>query len=133
MRRLRFIGAVRACLSYSMVVIFEVSSKRPGSRPTCAARANVIICTGTHATVPPIPGLAEVQPLTHIETLELDRVPEHLLVLGGGYVGAVLSQAMRRFGINVTILDTNDRCHGKTRMYALLFAAYLKTKALKSF
>ena len=109
----------------------EVNLRDGGARQLRGT--NVIISTGTHATVPPIPGLAEVQPLTHIETLELDRVPEHLLVLGGGYVGAELSQAMRRFGINVTILDTNDRCHGKTRMYALLFAAYLKTKALKSF
>jgi pyruvate/2-oxoglutarate dehydrogenase complex dihydrolipoamide dehydrogenase (E3) component len=70
---------------------------------------NVVISTGTHATLPPIPGLAEVQPLTHIEALELDRVPEHLLVVGGGYVGVELSQAMRRFGSNVSILDTNER------------------------
>ena len=51
---------------------------------------NVIISTGTHASLPPVPGLAEVQPLTHIEALELDRVPEHLLVIGGGYVGVEL-------------------------------------------
>lgn len=70
---------------------------------------NVIISTGTHATVPPIPGLADAQPLTHIEALELDHLPEHLLVIGGGYVGIELSQAMRRFGSSVTVLDTNDR------------------------
>ena len=70
---------------------------------------NVIISTGTRATLPPVPGLAEAQPLTHIEALELDRVPEHLLVLGGGYVGIELSQAMRRFGSNVSVLDANDR------------------------
>ncbi len=70
---------------------------------------NVIISTGTHATIPVIPGLAEVQPLTHVEALELDRVPEHLLVVGGGYVGIELSQAMRRFGSNVSVLDTNAR------------------------
>ena len=70
---------------------------------------NVIISTGTHATVPAIPGLAEAQPLTHIEALELDQVPERLLVVGGGYVGIELSQAMRRFGSNVSILDTNPR------------------------
>src|SRR5262249_30886907 len=61
------------------------------------------------ATVPPIPGLADAQPLTHIEALELDHVPEHLLVIGGGYVGIELSQAVRRFGSSVSILDTNDR------------------------
>jgi pyruvate/2-oxoglutarate dehydrogenase complex dihydrolipoamide dehydrogenase (E3) component len=48
---------------------------------------NVVIGTGTHAAVENIPGLAEAQPLTHIEALELDIVPEHLIVLGAGYVG----------------------------------------------
>jgi pyruvate/2-oxoglutarate dehydrogenase complex dihydrolipoamide dehydrogenase (E3) component len=56
-----------------------------------------------------IPGLAEAQPLTHIEALELDEVPEHLLVIGGGYVGIELSQAMRRFGSKVSVIDRNDR------------------------
>src|ERR1700746_4016522 len=45
---------------------------------------NVIVSTGTRASLEPIPGLAESQPLTHIEALELDEIPEHLLVLGGG-------------------------------------------------
>src|SRR5262249_32175087 len=43
------------------------------------------------------------------EALELDEVPEHLLVIGGGYVGLELSQAMRRFGSKVTVIDRNDR------------------------
>jgi len=71
--------------------------------------ANVIVSTGTRATLGPIPGLAEAQPLTHMEALELDRVPEHLLVVGGGYVGIELSQAMRRFGSKVTVIDRNQR------------------------
>ena len=71
--------------------------------------ANVIIGTGTHAALEPIPGLADSQPLTHIEALELDEVPEHLLVIGGGYVGMELSQAMRRFGSKVSVIDRNDR------------------------
>jgi pyruvate/2-oxoglutarate dehydrogenase complex dihydrolipoamide dehydrogenase (E3) component len=57
----------------------------------------------------PIPGLADAQPLTHIEALELDQVPGHLIVIGGGYVGLELAQAMRRFGSNVTLIDHNDR------------------------
>ena len=48
---------------------------------------NEIVSTGTRATIEAIPGLVEAQPLTHIEALELDQVPEHLLVIGGGYVG----------------------------------------------
>src|SRR5262249_1988161 len=48
---------------------------------------NVIVSTGTRAALPTIPGLAEANPLTHIEALELDEVPQHLLVIGGGYAG----------------------------------------------
>ncbi len=69
--------------------------------------ANVIVSTGTRAALEKIPGLAEAQPLTHIEALELDEVPEHLIVIGGGYVGVELSQAMRRFGSRVTMVDRN--------------------------
>jgi pyruvate/2-oxoglutarate dehydrogenase complex dihydrolipoamide dehydrogenase (E3) component len=69
---------------------------------------NVIVSTGTRATLETIPGLAEAQPLTHIEALELDEVPEHLLVIGAGYVGTELSQAMRRLGSKVTIVGRNN-------------------------
>jgi pyruvate/2-oxoglutarate dehydrogenase complex dihydrolipoamide dehydrogenase (E3) component len=67
----------------------------------------VIIGVGTHATIEHIPGLSESGPLTHVEALELDHIPEHLLVLGGGYVGLELAQAMRRFGSRVTIIERN--------------------------
>lgn len=70
---------------------------------------NVIVSTGTRAALGAIPGLAAAQPLTHIEALELNEVPEHLLVIGGGYVGMELSQAMRRFGSKVTVIDRNTR------------------------
>src|SRR4030081_2338927 len=75
--------------------------------------ANVIVSTGTRATLDSIPGLAEAQPLTHIEALELDELPEHLLVVGGGYVGVEMSQAMRRFGSKVTMIDRNGRLMSK--------------------
>src|SRR5499433_3421672 len=71
--------------------------------------ANVIISTGTRAALEAIPGLAEAQPLTHVEALELDEIPEHLIVIGGGYVGLELSQAMRRFGTKVSVIDRNNR------------------------
>src|SRR5579871_585367 len=67
----------------------------------------VAIGTGTRATLPQIAGLADARPLTHIEALELDQIPEHLVVLGGGYVGLELAQAMRRFGSRVTVIDRN--------------------------
>jgi pyruvate/2-oxoglutarate dehydrogenase complex dihydrolipoamide dehydrogenase (E3) component len=70
---------------------------------------NVIVSTGTRAAIDPIPGLAEANPLTHIETLELGEIPEHLLVLGGGYIGLELSQAMRRFGSKVTLIERSEQ------------------------
>jgi pyruvate/2-oxoglutarate dehydrogenase complex dihydrolipoamide dehydrogenase (E3) component len=70
---------------------------------------NVIVSTGTRATVEGIPGLREAQPLTHIEALELDEVPEHLLVIGSGYVGVELAQAMRRFGSQVSVIGRRER------------------------
>jgi pyruvate/2-oxoglutarate dehydrogenase complex dihydrolipoamide dehydrogenase (E3) component len=71
--------------------------------------SKVVIGTGTRATIAPVPGLLEASPMTHIEALELDHLPEHLLVLGGGYVGLELAQAMRRFGSRVTVIDRNTR------------------------
>jgi pyruvate/2-oxoglutarate dehydrogenase complex dihydrolipoamide dehydrogenase (E3) component len=74
---------------------------------------NVIVSTGTRAKLDAISGLAEAQPLTHVEALELEEVPEHLLVLGGGYVGVELCQAMKRFGSKVTVIDRNERLMSK--------------------
>jgi pyruvate/2-oxoglutarate dehydrogenase complex dihydrolipoamide dehydrogenase (E3) component len=65
----------------------------------------VFLDVGTHAAIPDVPGLRAAKPLTHIEALELDRLPEHLVVLGGGFVGCELAQAMRRFGSRVTVLE----------------------------
>lgn len=69
----------------------------------------VVINTGTHATIDATPGLKDANPLTHIEALELDRVPKHLVVLGGGFVGLEFAQAMRRFGSQVTVIEHNTR------------------------
>lgn len=70
---------------------------------------NVIVSTGTRATVEAIPGLAEAKPLTHVEALELDEVPEHLVVIGSGYVGVEFAQAMRRFGSRVSVIGRRER------------------------
>lgn len=68
---------------------------------------NVVIGTGTHASLDETPGLSASQPLTHVEALELDDLPGHLIVLGAGYVGLEFAQAMRRFGSHVTVIDRN--------------------------
>lgn len=69
----------------------------------------VIVSTGSRAIIPDIPGLRAAQPLTHVEALELDTVPGHLLVLGAGYVGLEFAQAMARFGSQVTMIDRGER------------------------
>src|SRR6516225_9458832 len=69
----------------------------------------VIISTGSRTTIEPVPGLLEASPLTHIEALDLDHIPGHLLIIGGGYIGLELAQAMRRFGSRVTIIERNAR------------------------
>lgn len=73
------------------------------------ATEKLFLNLGTHATIPPVPGLAEARPLTHIKALKLDRLPAHLIVLGGGYVGLELAQAYRRFGSRLTIVDRGPR------------------------
>jgi pyruvate/2-oxoglutarate dehydrogenase complex dihydrolipoamide dehydrogenase (E3) component len=75
--------------------------------------AHVVIGTGTHATIGEVRGLADAQPLTHVEALELGEVPAHLLVLGNGYVGLEFAQAMRRLGSRVTVLARSDRLLAK--------------------
>jgi pyruvate/2-oxoglutarate dehydrogenase complex dihydrolipoamide dehydrogenase (E3) component len=86
-----------------------VEARLPNGTTRQLRGTNVIISTGTSAALDPIPGLGEAQPLTHVEALELNEVPKHLLVIGGGYVGIELAQAMRRFGSNVTVIERNEQ------------------------
>src|SRR6202790_2546973 len=81
----------------------EVRLRDGGTRVLRGER--LFLNLGTRATIPATAGLADAGPLTHIEALELDRLPPHLIVLGGGYVGLEFAQAYRRFGSGVTILD----------------------------
>ncbi len=83
----------------------EVALNSGGSR-TLRGKT-VVINTGSRARIDDTPGLAESRPLTHVEALDLDQLPEHLIVLGGGYVGLELAQAFRRFGSNVTVVERN--------------------------
>lgn len=65
----------------------------------------VFLDLGSRSVIPEIPGLAAAKPMTHVEALDLDRLPAHVIVLGGGYVGLELAQALRRFGSVVTVLE----------------------------
>jgi pyruvate/2-oxoglutarate dehydrogenase complex dihydrolipoamide dehydrogenase (E3) component len=73
----------------------------------------VVVNVGTHAAIPDIPGLKAARALTHIEALELDYLPSHLIVLGGGYIGIEMAQAYRRFGSRVTIIEPGRQLMGR--------------------
>jgi pyruvate/2-oxoglutarate dehydrogenase complex dihydrolipoamide dehydrogenase (E3) component len=81
----------------------EVDLREGGKKTIFGDR--VFVDVGTRAAIPAIPGLTEAKPMTHVEALDLARLPEHLIVLGGGYVGLELSQAFRRFGSRVTVIE----------------------------
>jgi pyruvate/2-oxoglutarate dehydrogenase complex dihydrolipoamide dehydrogenase (E3) component len=85
----------------------HVSLREGGERTLTADR--VFVDLGTHAAIPDLAGLREAKPMTHIEALDLQRLPEHLIVLGGGYVGLELSQALRRLGSRVTLIERGSQ------------------------
>jgi pyruvate/2-oxoglutarate dehydrogenase complex dihydrolipoamide dehydrogenase (E3) component len=83
--------------------IVEIELRGGGTRTISGDR--VFLDLGSGAAIPELPGLTEAKPMTHVEALDLDRLPKHLIVLGGGYVGLELSQAFRRFGSEVTLIE----------------------------
>jgi pyruvate/2-oxoglutarate dehydrogenase complex dihydrolipoamide dehydrogenase (E3) component len=89
----------------------EVELEDGGKRVMTAD--HVIICTGSRARIDSTPGLKDANPLTHVELLELDEVPKHLIILGGGYSGIEFAQAYRRLGAEVTVVERNARILAK--------------------
>ena len=85
----------------------EVSLNDGGTRMIASDR--VFLNLGSRAVIPDVPGAAASKPMTHIQLLDLDRLPQHLIVIGGGYVGLELSQAMRRFGSRVTLIERSPQ------------------------
>jgi pyruvate/2-oxoglutarate dehydrogenase complex dihydrolipoamide dehydrogenase (E3) component len=85
----------------------EVRLNDGGTRELAADQ--VFLNVGTHAAIANVPGLEAARPLTHIEALELDYLPPHLIVFGGGYVGLELAQTYRRFGSRVTIIQSGSQ------------------------
>lgn len=73
----------------------------------------VVIATGSAPMIPPIPGLADVPFLTNETVWDLTERPASLVVLGGGAIGCELAQAFARFGVQVTIVEAQDRLLGK--------------------
>jgi pyruvate/2-oxoglutarate dehydrogenase complex dihydrolipoamide dehydrogenase (E3) component len=73
------------------------------------ARRGIVVATGTQPEIPPIPGLQEVAPWTNREAIEAKELPSSLIVLGGGATGVELAQVFARFGVEVTVVEADDR------------------------
>ncbi|MEU5779929.1 dihydrolipoyl dehydrogenase family protein [Micromonospora lupini] len=73
------------------------------------ARHGVVLGTGTRASVPPTDGLAGTPYWTNHQAIEVEQLPESLLVLGGGAIGLELAQVFARFGVRVTVVEALDR------------------------
>lgn len=69
----------------------------------------IVIAAGGGPAVPPIPGLAQTPYLTNLNVFQLDALPKHLIVLGGGAIGMEMAQSFRRLGADVTLIEM-DRC-----------------------
>jgi pyruvate/2-oxoglutarate dehydrogenase complex dihydrolipoamide dehydrogenase (E3) component len=89
----------------------EVALNEGGTR--VLSGDEVVVNVGSHAAIPDVPGLKEARALTHIEALELDDLPPHLIVLGGGYTGVEMAQAFSRFGGRVTIIEPGPQIMGR--------------------
>ena len=80
-----------------------------GEDVTLVARHAVVLATGTRASVPPVPGLAESRPWTSREATTSEAVPRRLVVLGGGVVACEMATAYAQFGATVTVLQRGPR------------------------
>jgi pyruvate/2-oxoglutarate dehydrogenase complex dihydrolipoamide dehydrogenase (E3) component len=69
----------------------------------------IFLNVGGRAVVPDIPGLAQVEYLTNVSVLELDTVPDHLVIVGGSYIALEFAQMYRRFGARVTVVERGPR------------------------
>ena len=87
-----------------------VALKGGGERRLAAE--TIVINTGDHPTVPKIPGLDRVPYLDNVSLMELDAVPEHLLILGGGYEAVEFGQMFRRFGSEVCVMERGKHLLG---------------------
>lgn len=77
--------------------------------PRCVTGDRIYLNLGTKAAIPPIPGLREADPLTHVEALLLEILPTQLLVIGGGYIGMEMAQAFRHLGSDVVVIEAGPQ------------------------
>ncbi len=104
-RRIRRAGVDLVWGEASFVGPKELEVRLNGGETVRLSADNIFINTGTRPIEPPIEGLASVPTLDSTTIMELEEVPAHLLVLGGGYVGLEFAQMFRRFGSEVTVIQ----------------------------
>ena len=85
----------------------DARSVRVGDQQLTADR--ILIATGSRTAVPPIPGIEDIEWLDHVSALELEEVPESLLVVGAGPVGLEFAQIFARFGSRVTVVNSGPQ------------------------
>jgi pyruvate/2-oxoglutarate dehydrogenase complex dihydrolipoamide dehydrogenase (E3) component len=90
-----------------------VEAKLEGGARRRFVAERLFLDLGTRAAIPRVAGLAGARPMRHVEALELDRLPAHLVVIGGGYVGVEFAQTFRRFGSRVTVLESGAQLLGR--------------------
>lgn len=94
--------------------LFQIDLESDGDGlPQRVTAKRVILNPGARSVPPPVPGLDRIDYLTHHTILELTDVPDHLVVLGGSYIGLEFGQMFARFGAKVTILEVGDRIIGR--------------------
>jgi mercuric reductase len=97
----------RVTLLHGRAQLLGEGRVRVGEREIQARK--LVIATGTRPAVPPIPGLAEAHALDSTTAMELERLPESMIVIGGGSIGLELGQAFRRFGVRVVVVEALER------------------------
>jgi pyruvate/2-oxoglutarate dehydrogenase complex dihydrolipoamide dehydrogenase (E3) component len=103
-----WLRSMKGCTVVEGHARFEAPDRlRVGGNVLTAPR--IFINVGGRPTVPPLPGIDHVPFLTNRTMLDLDQVPEHLLVVGGSYIGLEFAQMHRRFGARVTIVERLPR------------------------
>jgi pyruvate/2-oxoglutarate dehydrogenase complex dihydrolipoamide dehydrogenase (E3) component len=104
----KWLRSMKGCTVIQGHARFEsADTVRVGDARLTAPR--IFINVGGRAVVPDMPGVRDVPYLTNTTILELDRVPRHLLVVGGSYIGLEFGQMFRRFGAEVTIVEKSPR------------------------
>jgi len=112
-------GAIKSLEKAENVTIIEGLGRFNGPKQVEVVKAdgeillleadNIFIDTGAQPIIPEIQGVEDIPYLTSTSIMELDETPDHLLIIGGGYIGLEFAQMFRRFGSKVTIIDRGSR------------------------